>query len=84
VVQLGVLLNAVDCPALIGSTQVGPQLRALHDCGWINASAFETLDNAYAELSQARLRTALVDDDEGSDATALPAIAQALCDEILG
>ena len=84
VVQLGVLLNAADCPALIGSTQVGPQLRDLHDCGWINAKAFETLDNAYSELSQARLRAALVDDDEGSDTATLPAIAQALCDEILG
>ncbi len=84
VVQLGVLLNADKHPGLIESTQVGSQLRALHECGWINANTFRTLDNAYTEMAQARLRSALVDDNDGSNAAFLPGIAQALCDEILG
>ncbi|MGB7453290.1 MAG: bifunctional [glutamate--ammonia ligase]-adenylyl-L-tyrosine phosphorylase/[glutamate--ammonia-ligase] adenylyltransferase [Lysobacterales bacterium] len=84
IVQLGLLLNAGEYPEVIKSTQTGPQLQALHDCGWIDANTFKTLDSAYAQLSHARLQAALVDDTAGREATDLPGITQALCDEILG
>jgi len=84
IVQLGLLLNASEYPEVIKSTQTGYQLQALHDCGWINANAFKTLDSAYAQLSHARLQAALVDDSAGHKNTPLLGIARALCDEILG
>jgi glutamate-ammonia-ligase adenylyltransferase len=84
VVQLGVLLNADEYPMLIESTQVTHQLQALHDCGWIDASALSTLDSAYAQMSHARLQSALVDDSAELETTSALTIAQALCDEILG
>jgi len=84
VVQLGVLLNAGTFPQVIRSTQVNDQLQALHDCGWIDASSFKTLDSAHEQLSHARLHAALVDEGAGFEATSLLGIAQALCKEILG
>ena len=84
VVQLGLLLNAESYPEVIRSTQVSEQLRALHDCDWIDASTFKTLDDAYEQLSHARLHTALVDEGVRIDTKSLLGIAQALCEEILG
>jgi len=84
VVQLGVLLEAHACPGVTGSTELRHQLRALHDCGWLNADALETLDGAYSQLSQARLQSALMDDVAGLDTASLTGIARALCEEILG
>ena len=84
VVQLGLLLNADTHPQIIRSTQASDQLQALHDCGWIDASAFKTLDSAYAQLSHARLHAALVDGGAGFEVNSLLGIAQALCEEILG
>ena len=84
VVQMGLLLNAAEHPDVIGFTQVGYQLKALHECGWINADAYHVLDSAYAQLSHARLQAALVDDSAEIETTALLDIARALCDEILG
>jgi glutamate-ammonia-ligase adenylyltransferase len=84
VVQLGVLLNAAACAGLTGSTEVRHQLQALHECGWLNADAFKTLDGAYSQLSQARLQSALMDDGPGLDTASLTGIARALCEEILG
>jgi glutamate-ammonia-ligase adenylyltransferase len=84
VVQLGVLLNADEYPALVGSTETRCQLQALHECGWIDTNAFKTLDSAYTQLSQARLHSALVDDGAGPGTASLPGQAQTFCDEILG
>jgi len=84
VAQLGVLLNASEFPALTGATEVRRQLRSLNECGWLDAGVFETLDDAYSRLSQARLRSALVDDGAGIDNASLTGIARALCEEILG
>jgi len=84
VVQLGILLNAHEFPEVISSTDINQQLLALRDCGWINTSAFETLDKAYTQLSQARQQIALVDDGAEVETSSLLEIAQALCDEILG
>ena len=84
IVQLGLLLNADKYPKVIRSTLVRDQLRALHDCGWIDASAFETLDSAYSQLSHARLNAALVDGGAGFEVDPLIGIAQALCEDILG
>jgi glutamate-ammonia-ligase adenylyltransferase len=84
VVQLGLLLNANRFPEIIESTEVSKQLRSLRDCGWISATAFETLDTAYTQLSQARQQVALVDDDSEVETASLLTIAQALCEEILG
>jgi len=84
VVQLGLLLNADRHPEVISSTQASHQLRALRDCGWINANAFKTLDSAYSILSQVRQQTALVDESDELETTPLLGIARALCEEILG
>jgi len=84
VVQLGVLLNADAYPNLTGSTEVRLQLRALHECGWLNADAFKILDDAYSRLSQVRLQAALMDDGAVLDTASLTGIARALCEEILG
>lgn len=84
VVQLGLLLNANEYPEVIDSVQVDSQLKALHDCGWINADAHKTLDSAYTHLSHARLQTGLVDNSARFETTPLLNIARALCDEILG
>lgn len=83
VVQLGLLLNADTSPQIIRSTQVSDQLKALHDCGWIDADAFKKLDSAYAQLSHARLHTALLDGGTDIEVNSLLDIAQALCEEIL-
>ena len=84
VVQLGLLLNAAEHPDVIDSTQVGYQLKALHECGWINANAYHVLDSAYAQLSHARLQVALLDNSAEIETAPLLDIARALCDEILG
>ena len=84
VVQLGLLLNASEYPAVITSAQVIPQLKALHDCGWLSTDSHRILDDAYAQLSHARLQDDLVDESASVEITALLNIAQALCDEILG
>ena len=84
VVQLGLLLNANEYPEIIGSAQVGAQLAALRDCGWIDTDEYKILDSAYAQLSHARLQADLVDDSASFEITSLLNIAQALCDEILG
>lgn len=83
VVQLGLLLNTGSFPKLVNVTQLNEQLRALQDCGWIDADTFKTLDNAYTRLSQARQEKALVDESAQVDTSALMAIAKPLCDEIL-
>lgn len=84
VVQLGLLLNAASFTEVIKSTEVGDQLLALRDCGWINSSVFNTLLDAYTQLEQARQQAALVDAGDNVEAGPLLHIAQALCDEILG
>jgi glutamine synthetase adenylyltransferase len=84
VVQMGLLLNASEYPEVISSAQVTPQLKALHDCGWLSTEAHRILDSAYAQLSHARLQADLVDDSASVKITPLLNIAQALCDEILG
>ena len=84
VVQLGLLLNAAEHPDVIRFTQVGHQLKALHECGWINAGAFKILDSAYLQLSHARLQAALVDNSAKIENMALLDISRALCEEILG
>jgi glutamate-ammonia-ligase adenylyltransferase len=83
VVQLGLLLNAAQFPEVIGSTQISEQLQALHDCGWININNYNILNDAYTQLSQARQRAELVDEDEQIEFTAQLDIARALCEEIL-
>jgi glutamate-ammonia-ligase adenylyltransferase len=84
VIQLGLLLNAAAYPEVIGSTEAGSQLQALHDCDWLSDNAFKTLDETYAQLSHARLQSALV--DEGAEFEYMPLLdmTRALCDEILG
>jgi len=84
IVQLGLLLSAADYPGVIRSTEAVHQLQALHDCGWLNDTAFKTLDNAYEQLSHARLQTTLVDDSADLETASLLGIAQALCEDILG
>ena len=84
VVQLGLLLNATEHPEVISSTEAGSQLRALHNCGWLSANAFKTLDSVYAQLSHVRLQAALVDDSAELETQPLLCMTQALCDEILG
>jgi len=84
VVQLGLLLNAAEHLDVIGSTQVGYQLKALHECGWINANAYRVLDSAYAQLSHARLQAALLDNSAEIETAPVLDIARALCVEILG
>ncbi|MDH4018076.1 MAG: bifunctional [glutamate--ammonia ligase]-adenylyl-L-tyrosine phosphorylase/[glutamate--ammonia-ligase] adenylyltransferase [Xanthomonadales bacterium] len=84
VVQLGLLINTAEHPDVIGSTQVGEQLKALHACGWLDANAYQVLDSAYAQLSHARLQAALTDESAETATTQLLDIARALCDEILG
>jgi len=83
VVQLGLLLNTEKFPELVEVTQINEQLHALQDCGWIDEGTYQTLDNAYAQLSQARQEKALVDDSHRADTAGLMAIAKPLCDEIL-
>jgi len=83
VVQLGLLLNIEKFPELVKVTQINEQLRALQDCGWIDEDAYQTLDNAYALLSQARQEKALVDDIARTDTAGLMAIAKPLCDQVL-
>ena len=83
-VQLGLLLNARASPAVIPSPQVTPQLKALRECGWLSIDSHRKLDNAYAQLSHARLQAGLVDDSASLEITPLLNITQALCDEILG
>ena len=84
VMQLGLLLNAEDYPLVIKSTEAVHQLQALHDCGWLSTHAFETLLSAYAQLSHALQRTALVEDSAELETASLFCIARALCEEILG
>jgi glutamine synthetase adenylyltransferase len=83
VVQMGLLLNANKFPQLIRSTDVTEQLLALHNCGWINTHVFNTLEDAYTQISHARQHSALVDDAADLQTTALLNIAQALCEDIL-
>ena len=83
IVQLGLLLNAEEFPGILKSTEVGKQLLALHDCGWLKVSAFKTLDHAYTQLSHARLQAALINDQAEAETNSLLGIAHALCDEIL-
>ena len=83
-VQLGILLNAHSCPAVIESTKIVEQLQALEQCGWINTSVFNTLVDAHTQLSHARLQSTLVDDPGSQEPESLLNIAQALCKEILG
>ena len=84
VVQLGLLLNANDFPEVLKSTEVGDQMQALRDCGWINSSVFNKLLDAYTQLGQARQQAVLVDAGDNFKPGPLLHIAQALCDEILG
>lgn len=83
VVQLGLLLNTEKFPGPVSPTQLNQQLRALRNCGWIDSDAFQTLDDAYTQLSQARQQKALLDNGAEVDTAALMAIAKTLCDEIL-
>ena len=84
VVQLGLLLNARKHPAILRSTKVSKQLQALYECGWIDAGTLQLLDDAYAQLSQLRLQTALTDTGAELADASLLATTQALCEEILG
>jgi glutamate-ammonia-ligase adenylyltransferase len=83
VVQLGLLLNAEKHPEVIASTQLVFQLKALHDCGWIDAGSFKILDSAYAQLMHARLQATLVDGGHELETLPLLVSTQALCEEIL-
>ena len=83
VVQLGLLLNAPEFPAVLNSTEAGQQLRALLDCGWINDYDFSILDNAYTLLGQAHQQIALNDEAAEIESGHLLDIARALCDRIL-
>ena len=83
VVQLGLLLNAEKHPEVIASTQLVFQLKALHDCGWIDAGSFKILDSAYAQLMHARLQATLVDGGPELETLPLLVSTQALCEEIL-
>jgi len=83
VVQLGLLLNAEKSPELVKVTRINEQLRALQDCGWIDSDAYQALDNAYIQLSQARQEKALVDDIAQIDSDTLLAIAKPQCDKVL-
>jgi glutamate-ammonia-ligase adenylyltransferase len=84
VVQLGLLLNAHKHPTVLSSTQVSSQLRALRECGWLDANATQILESTYAQLSQVRLQAALVDESGKLEASSLLGTTQALCEEILG
>jgi len=83
IVQLGLLIKADEHPEIISSTEINEQLRALHDCGWINATAFKTLDTTYTLLGHSRQQIALVDDGAKAESVSPPEDAQALCNEIL-
>jgi hypothetical protein len=83
-VQLGLLLNASSFPQIIVSTEIIEQLRGLRDCNWINFSEFDVLTKAYTQLTEARQRAALVDENGYTDAAPLLDIARALCKRILG
>jgi glutamate-ammonia-ligase adenylyltransferase len=84
VVQLGLLLNAAEFPAIIQSTEITDQLLALHGCGWINSRKFNILNDAYRQLTEARQHTELLDGNSGADAMQLLGVSRALCEEILG
>ncbi|GMR15365.1 MAG: bifunctional [glutamate--ammonia ligase]-adenylyl-L-tyrosine phosphorylase/[glutamate--ammonia-ligase] adenylyltransferase [Gammaproteobacteria bacterium] len=84
VVQLGLLLNSEKFCELLETTRLNTQLRALLSCGWLDNDAFQTLDNAYTQLSQARQEKTLVDDKGEVDTHALRAAAKTLCGGILG
>jgi hypothetical protein len=56
----------------------------LRNCDWINNKVFNTLDNAYTQLSQAIQQATLIDESTEVDTTPLLEIARALCEEILG
>ncbi|NOR20105.1 MAG: bifunctional [glutamate--ammonia ligase]-adenylyl-L-tyrosine phosphorylase/[glutamate--ammonia-ligase] adenylyltransferase [Xanthomonadales bacterium] len=84
VVQLGLLLNAEKFPAVLDSTDLTGQLRALCQCGWINDTALSTLVKAHEQLSQSLQQASLIDADDGVKNADLLGIADALCEEILG
>ncbi len=84
VVQLGLLLNAEEFPAVLSSTELTEQLQALHQCGWINDGALKTLVKAYEQLSQALQQATLIDENPEAEDANLLNTAHALCEEILG
>ena len=77
-------LTLKNSPEVIITTEIVGQLQGLKDCGWIDTSAFNTLIDAYTQLSHANQHAALVDDSDEVETSALLNIAQALSDEILG
>ena len=83
VVQLGILLNAREHPAVVANTELSPQLEALYDCGWLDAEQKETLDYAYTQLTRARQEKTLIDQNRDTDIRHLLAIAAPLCNEFL-
>lgn len=83
VAQLGLLLNAATNPEVIKSTGTNDQLKALHECKWINDNTFRTLERVYQQLTLARQKIALMDADPGIDFEDLLGISQALCKDIL-
>jgi glutamate-ammonia-ligase adenylyltransferase len=84
VVQLGLLTTADRFPGVIESTKVTRQLWALFDHGWINTNAFSMLSKAYSQLSDARLRASLIDDELLTETDSALKSTRAFCNELLG
>lgn len=84
VVQLGLLLNAAKFPETIRQTEITEQLRALHECNWINTNTFKTLKDTYQKLTLARQKMDLLDAGSDINPDELLRLSQALCDDILG
>lgn len=83
IVQLGILLNAHQYPAVIRSTELSPQLAALQACGWIDEEQRRTLDYAYTQLTHARQEKTLIDANSDLDYRHILAIAAPLCEHFL-
>ena len=83
IAQLGILLNAQQHPDVIKSTELSPQLAALQKCGWIDNEQRQTLDYAYTQLTHARQKKTLIDENSDIDNQHLLAIAEPLCEEFL-
>jgi glutamate-ammonia-ligase adenylyltransferase len=83
VAQVGLLLQAATYPAVIESTASDEQLGSLRDCGWLSGDQFSVLNEAYQELSGARLWAELNDVPGDLNAMDLLAKAQSLCNDIL-
>jgi glutamate-ammonia-ligase adenylyltransferase len=83
VVQLGILLKAGRFPDIVDSTRCDDHIKSLHNCGWFDDSAAESLHSAFTRLQDSRLMSTLLDRKNEFDQTPLLNIARALCDDIL-